>query len=199
VINILLESPEPGADSVRMKTDVDNETHVDAWGTLNIPIGTYNVLRQRVDQLRIDSIFIKISGNWMFISASEDSATYYSWWTNNSEIGFDLFSIDADYGSGEVWGASFLNSIPTGIEKPRQLAYNAYPNPFSEVLNIDFDKSQTGELIVLNQFSQAVHQQQISKQNTIQMDLSVLPTGVYLCILRTHMGAFISLTKVIKE
>lgn len=197
--NIILESPEPGADSIRMKTDIDKETHVDAWGTLSIPIGTYSVLRQRVDELRVDSIFIKLFDSWMFVAASQDSATYYSWWTNNSEIGFDLFSMDTDYGTGEVRGASFINSFPTGIEQPNQLTFNAYPNPFSHVLNIDFEKNQTGELIILNQYSQAVHRQQISKQKAIQLDLSALPSGVYLCTLRTHTGETICLTKAIKQ
>lgn len=199
ITNIIMESPEPGADSVWLKTDVEKTTHVDAWGSLTIPLGTYNVLRQRVDELRYDSIFVMIFGNWMFISASQDSATYYSWWTNNTSIGFNLVAMDVDYSSGEVGGVTFMHNTPVGLIHNNKLEANFFPNPFKDILNIEFLTEYNGNLILADQTARIILTKRINGQDHLQLNLSELPVGLYLYYLKSISGKTLGSAKLLKQ
>lgn len=199
ISSILMESPEPGADSVWLKTDVDKETNVDAWGSLIIPLGTYNVLRQRVDELRYDSIFVKIFGNWMFISASQDSATYYSWWTNDANIGFDLVSMGVDYGTGEVLGVTYMNNMPVGLSNKAEVEARIYPNPVEDLLNIELEERNNGDLLLLDQMGRVVLNQSFTGLKSIQLNLSGIPDGIYILYMKSSSGDILYSTKILKQ
>jgi len=200
VIDYIIPSPEPGADSIRVKNDIDKETEIDAWGTLIIPMGTFDVLRQRVEEIETDSIFAKIFGSWMFISATVDTSINYTWWTDDVNVGFSLVSIDVVPATGDVDGSvSFMNSFPVGVSEKQMVENKTYPNPVSDVLQIEFTEAQTGELTLYNQVGQTVLIQTVSQQKQISLGLSSLPKGMYIFQLRNVMGEVISVGKVIKK
>jgi hypothetical protein len=200
VINSIIASPQPGADSIWLKDTYDKETNIDAWGTLIIPMGNFNVLRQRVDEIETDSIFAKMMGNWMFISATIDTSVTYSWWTDDVNVGFSLFSFDVDPASGDVDGSvSFMNSLPVGLHEIAMIESKAFPNPVSDVLNIEFKEAQSGELTLYNQVGQLVRSQKLNHQNHVQLQISQLPAGMYLYKISNTSGEVVSSGKVTKR
>jgi len=200
VIDYTIVSPQPGADSVRLKSDVAKETNIDAWGSLTIPLGTFDVLRQRVDEISTDSIFVKLMGDWMFISETIDTNISYSWWTDDVAVGFSLFSISVVPASGDVDGSvSFMNSFPVGWFENNMIENSVFPNPVSNMLNIEFEEAQNGELIIMNQFGQLVGKENLSGQSRVRFNMSALPAGLYLFTLRNASGKVVSNGKVLKR
>jgi hypothetical protein len=198
-VEAVFVSPQAGADSVRLINTVTKQTHVDAWGTLTIPLGTYDVLRQREDEISTDSIFVLIGGNWMFISATKDSTTFYSWWTDDVSLGFELFDINVDKSTGEISGVSFLEGSTVGMADYALKEAKAYPNPFSDELNIEFEEAQSGELTLYNQLGQIQLSQKLDHQKVVRFNLSHFPEGMYHYQLRNEAGEIVSNGKLVKR
>ncbi|NOX85209.1 MAG: T9SS type A sorting domain-containing protein [Chlorobi bacterium] len=196
-----LPLPEPEVDSVWIKNTIEKETNVDAWGSLTIPMGTFDVLRQRVDEMETDSTFIMMAGTgtWIFFSVTQDSSTTYSWWTDNVSIGFELFEMEIDKETGDVSYVSFMNSLPVGFYESNRTETRVFPNPVSHVLNIEFTEAQTGELILINQFGQAVLIQKLDGQKSIQLQLSQFNAGMYFYRLSNVSGKVTGAGKFIKR
>jgi hypothetical protein len=197
--DMVIASPIPGYDSIRTKSTIVKETIIDAWGSITIPSGTYNSLRQRIDEDETDSTFMMVSGAWIFIDAYEDSSTTYSWWTNDVNIGFILFSLDVDPITEDVYGISFFNGSHVGLNETNIVETKVFPNPASNLLTFEFDKIITGELVLMNQLGQIVAKSSIDGQSNIQLNISNLPTGVYLYHSINNSGELLSSGKILKK
>jgi len=179
---------------------VVKETIIDAWGSLTIPMGTFNTLRQRVDEDQTDSTFMLMNGIWMFVDATQDNTTSYAWWTNDVNIGFMLFSIDIDNNSaGEIYAISFFNGSSVGLDETEMLSTKAYPNPVSNLLSFEFEELVTGELVLINQLGQIVANKSINRLNNVQLSTSGLPIGVYVYRATNSAGELLSSGKVVKK
>ena len=199
-VDYVISSPEPGADSVRIKTNTNKSTKIDAWGNLMIPMGNFDVLRQRVEEISTDSIFVYLLGSWMFISATTDTTVNYSWWTDDVAVGFSLFSIDVSPSTGDVDGSiSFMNSFPVGLTENVLIESRVFPNPVSNVLNIEFEEAQNGEVVIMNQTGQIVADMEIHGQKHVQVNFSRLPSGLYLYSLRNKSGEVVANGKIMKQ
>ena len=199
ITDLIIGSPIPGADSMRTKSTVEKETIIDAWGSLTIPMGTFNTLRQRVDEEQTDSAFMKMSGIWVFVDASVDNSTNYTWWTNDVSIGFMLFSIDIDNNSGETDAISFFNGSSVGLDETEMLATKVYPNPASNLISFDFDEMITCEIVLMNQLGQIVANKSVNGQNNIQFDISNLPVGAYIYRATNNAGELLTSGKAVKN
>jgi hypothetical protein len=192
-------SPEPGADSIKITINVEETTTIDAWGTLMIPLGSYQVLRQKNDRTSIDSTFFQIAGNWMFFFAFEDSSTSYSWWTNDPSVGFQVFDLSVDGESGETTDVSFLFSTTVGLPENSNVEARVYPMPVKDIMFIEFEKPMSGELTLLNVQGQLVARQNVDHTNRIQLSVSQLPKGIYVYRFTDHSGNAVSSGKVMKR
>ena len=197
--DMVIASPMPGYDSIRTKSTIVKETVIDAWGSLTIPLGTYDVLRQRVDEEQTDSTFVLTSGIWIFIDEFGFGSTTYSWWTNDVNIGITLFSLDIDPDTEEVNGISFFAGSYVGLNETNVVETKVFPNPASNLLNFEFDKIITGELVLMNQLGQIVTKKHINGQSTIQVNISNLPTGVYVYHSTNNSGELLSSGKILKK
>jgi hypothetical protein len=74
-----------------------------------------------------------------------------------------------------------------------------YPNPVGDILNIDLTGiSETeGKLSILNFEGKPVLSRQVNNEGVLSLDLSSLPTGIYLC--RYSNAAEIKTVKIIKQ
>ena len=192
-------SPEPGADSIKIKSSVEETTTIDAWGKLMIPLGSYDVLRQKIENTSTDSTFFQVAGNWMFFFASEWSSTSYSWWTNDPSVGFQVFDLSVDEDSGETTDISFLFSTTVGLPENSNVESRVYPNPVKDVMFVEFEKPMSGEITLLNVQGQVVARQNIDHTNRIQLSVSQLPEGIYVYRFTDHSGNPVSSGKVLKR
>lgn len=97
----------------------------------------------------------------------------------------------------------YLNfqDLITGLEQPvQQGAFNLiiYPNPVADVLNIDLTGVTTGGTIsILTLEGKVLQEQKNDGVNTITLNLSQLPQGIYLC--RYASTTEIKIVKIIKQ
>ena len=174
------ESPAPEADSLRMKNTIVDHTTVDAFGSLTTPLGTFDALRSKDVQVSYDTAWALFFGNWLVVSAEVDTSISYSWWTNDVNVGFMLFSIDMNMETNGVGDVSYLKNTIQKVHENEIAVANAYPNPVNELLNMQFSKEVDGLLVIYNPSGQLVKQVTLSGQAKVQLSVSALPTGMYV-------------------
>jgi len=127
----------------------------------------------------------------MYVKQSNDLQTTYAL-SNVRKMTFlsgNLTVTKTDNSSG-VYALSnmrYLNfsDLTSGIEDPLRIQeqkLNAYPNPVSNVLNIDLAGTVEGEgtLSIISFEGKTVLSQQVSHAGVLTLDLSHLPKGIYI-------------------
>ncbi len=114
-IDVSLDGSPFGVDSVRLVRAGSKTAEVDAWGSLSIPSGTYDALRQRVESTSVDSIFVQIFGNWALFTTIEETATLYEWWAEDGRAQVLSLEYDAD---GNAQTATFLSGYSEATVAP---------------------------------------------------------------------------------
>jgi hypothetical protein len=119
-----------------------------------------------------------------------------------TEMADDSNNVEA--GSRDIFtgGIADISSTRYGINEslPEAEAINIYPNPFNSTTNLEFTLPEPGEIIleVYNMAGQKILTKLYGKfgagRQHFTLDASILPSGVYLCKLKT--GSFISVRKI---
>ena len=114
------------ADTINIQANLLTEFNVDAWGSMTIPMGTFDCLRLKVaitsnSQVQAyctdTSMGGSSSGWYPFFPPELENETSYQWWSDNINTKFALVDmpIDSLGNSNEV---TFLhNSPPTSIQE----------------------------------------------------------------------------------
>ena len=192
-------NPELGYDSIRFKSTTVSRTTVDAYGNITTPLGSFESLRSKDYQIQYDSVWAMVFGNWVAVSVTVDTSISYSWWTNDQSIGFMLFSIDMDMESNGVSDVTFLQNSIQSVKENSVASAELFPNPSSDLLNIEFDNSITGQLTIFNQAGQMVTDIEVSNQRNLQLSVSSFSTGVYIYKVNSSRGAVLYQGKFLKE
>lgn len=189
--NVVIGSPIPGADSVRFKRTTDKETHIDAYGSMTLAVGTYEVLRVREDRNVYDSTWAKVFGFWMFLDAAYDEQTTFSWWSDDPSIGYTLCSMRYDEGAATVEAVSYLKLLPVGTAAPAYAELALFPNPASDYVNLRFNQPVSGMLRLHDLNGRLYMEDQIWDQSRLHWSLSGMSRGVYLLQFVNTQGATI--------
>lgn len=112
---IVLDGSIFGVDSVQVRERGRQVAEIDAYGTLSLPSGTYETLRQRMETITVDSIFIQFFGNWIPFTTLEDTVTTYEWWAKNGRGRVLSLEYDA---AGNALSATHLSSYSGGAMAP---------------------------------------------------------------------------------
>jgi len=190
-------NPELGYDSIRFKNTTVSRTTVDAYGNITTPLGLFESLRSKDYQIQYDSVWAMVFGNWVSVSVTVDTSISYSWWTNDQSIGFMLFSIDME--SNGVSDVTFLQNSIQSVKENSVASAKLFPNPSSDLLNIEFDNSITGQLTIFNQAGQMVTNIEVSNQRNLQLSVSSFSTGVYVYKVNSSRGVVLYQGKFLKE
>ncbi len=115
------------ADSVRFVRTAAIQAEVDAFGTLSVPAGTYDVLRLRTEVLTVDSISIKLFGTFFPVPGTPivSETVSYEWWGKDG-VGI-VMSVDEDE-EGVLSEATYLihsSDMPVGPEAAFSAAVGA--------------------------------------------------------------------------
>ena len=102
-------------DSVEIRERGTQSAEIDAWGTLTIPSGEYEALRQRVETVTVDSFFALFLGNWFFFSATADTVITYEWWAKDGRSRVLSLEYDA---SGNPLAATHLSGYSESMVPP---------------------------------------------------------------------------------
>ncbi len=136
-----------------------------------------NILRQ--EQQSITNDFLKI---WLNYSLKSDQ---------NS---FTIFNDSLQSSSRITFSQNCNGTAIMGQNKEDEI--NIYPNPFTEILNIDVPlEFINGELVILNIFGQPLHKELVTNKNT-EINLSNFESGSYFIFFKKGLNVMKS--KIIK-
>ena len=187
-IDIKVDSPEPTADSIRVKVVTSLDSRVDAWGEVMTPVWTGQVLRFREVRTTIDSSWVKIIFFWVFLQANTNISVTYKYMANN--VGYPVVQFNADTSDSQFSMINYVldDGVGTSDQKPfEKIAFNIYPNPASTEIYCRLQHAEAeGEISIYD-----LHGRQLktipmtSGQQQYKMDVSAYTAGLYQVVLRT--------------
>ncbi len=205
----------PLLDSVRLKrlgTVVDT---VDGWGTTITPTGSYNSLRIKRIDYRLDSIWTKLPdppfpfppSPWSFLSATMDTVLSYSWLAKETRLALAELSFDS-LGNPNRLTYSLVSAIPVGIsEIAGDQQINLFPNPASDQVQFTLSRgfnNKTYQLQLYNSIGREVLNMQFLSYGKESKDINTsrLPAGIYFYVLSNKntqeqvLGKFVIMRKL---
>lgn len=186
-------------DSIRIETTSNIGVIVDGFGTLTLPQDTLEALRMERRTVSLDTTYILVAGDstWTVFDASPaDTTLVFNWVTN--ENGWDLPVVTV-----EVENDSSGNIIATDVEwlmapnpKPvppsssKNLSiqqFELFPNPTTDVLNIQWKKPFVGMFEVVDFNGKIVKRDVVNGISTV-VHLENNHSGNYVFILKSEEG-----------
>lgn len=202
-----LDSFPLSPDSLRIRITTDRVDVVDGWGTLAIPAGNYEVLREKREEERETRLDVYVGfgplAEWIDVTdlvafdfLGIDTIITYNFFSNEAKEPIAVVTVDpitedpisVRYKSGmtddPTTSVSYIDNGKADIF--------AYPNPAINDVRFDFINlpTDTYDLKIYNILGLEVYSQQysISNRRTIKMDLSYMRKGTYLYSLVDSKG-----------
>lgn len=201
--------PSDFVDSIRIRIATNRSDLVDAYGTLTIPGGTYEVLREK----RITYIDTRIE-IYTFIGWSDitdlvgdlggfgkDTTTTYVFQSNTAKE--PIATVTTDQTGMTVEEVAFKdNGVINNIGDPTPAGFSVQisPNPASSHLTISFEKMQHGTVTLrLIDMKGNVCDQQRLTAHTTDISLQSLAPGLYIYQITDDQHRILTTGKVVKE
>lgn len=190
----LLLNLVPTADSFRIRVTYQLISTIDAFGTLTIPNGNFDVLRKKQTEYKSTAVDVKVAPlGWIDISTiggqqilplGTDTITTFHFLNDQSKEPIAICTLNTE--QNQVTGVQYKAlSPPTSTFSPLlNTGLSTYPNPVENTLHVHFTTDEKGtyhlRLIGLN--GQSVHEQTV-EVNDISIPVSHLPPGIYELVL----------------
>ncbi|NOY49051.1 MAG: T9SS type A sorting domain-containing protein [Chlorobi bacterium] len=178
VVESKFASDTPPADSILYRQTTFKTSFVDAWGSLSLAIGTYDVLRVKENRTVSDSVWAKIFGIWIPVENSQTASLKYKWMTDDVNIGYYLVSMKYDSASQTVGSVEYMSELPVGVDNNAQDAFLVYPNPCSSRINFKFDNDLARRITIFDVHGRMIMDKLQQSPNT-SIQLSSFPKGIY--------------------
>jgi hypothetical protein len=199
-------------DSLRIDFATIRSDKVDAWGTLKIPGGTYDVLRERrftIDETRIE-MKINALRVWLDITTvlfntpqgnpSRDTTISYHFWSNTAKEPIAVVTLKpyVDSAAQIQYKYHLVSPVENAISNDYKI--KLYPNPTSSVFYLDLETAGqfvltlndvTGNVLLKQNIESVGHQ-------TIQIPVNSLPNGMYWGVLHDATGQRVFAKPVLK-
>ncbi|MDZ4678932.1 MAG: PKD domain-containing protein [Saprospiraceae bacterium] len=101
-------------DSIRIQTEATQNIETDAYGTLILPTGSYQALRQRVETVTENAIFALFFGTWLPLENSIDTNITYQWLTEEAKGQ----ALTVELSEDAITSATWLQSVGTFVLAP---------------------------------------------------------------------------------
>ena len=193
---------EFGDSNFGIKDSTSSVSTIDAWGTINIPAGSFECLRVREESTNYSTIYffgLSFPGdtttdiNYMWIGKQYGMLASIGSFENETNLNFTKASDVSIRYSVETEISDYDN---IGV-KTFELFQN-FPNPFNPATTISYTLNQSSEvkLTVYNALGQEVQtllrQRQNPGKHEITWNASGQPSGVYFCELTAGIQSSIS-------
>ena len=180
-------------DTINITVDMTTDFNVDAWGSMTIPMGTFDCLRLKTEitsnsQVQAYCTDTSMGGSgsgwYPFFPPELENETSYQWWSNNSNTKFFLADMPLDeFGNPDE--VTFLHNSANSINNAEIPVVRIYPVPTTYNLNIEIKNAKaaykmydiSGNIILESNFI-----------NSTQVDLSNIAKGTYLLNILTETG-----------
>lgn len=220
-VDISAQAGSFGIDSARFKRVFYTEHTIDAEGSLTIPLGTYNTIRDRVDETTIDSVWIHspsgsvfppLAPGWQLMpdivagfvgldgGVTITTTRNYRWFAANSK--FFLLDMEVDPNTDAPVGARYQAdpaTFPTSVKEDvyTNNGVQLYPNPASNLINVTVKDLKGNAFISLFDASgRQISSAQLTA-NVNQIGTDGLTNGLYLYRVVDGAGKAIKTGKVL--
>lgn len=191
-------------DSVRVNVDISNSASVDAWGTIVLPNGSYETLRERVETIQDTKLFIRAFGAWneagpeilTLLGPAADFFGRQEFTTYNfySDVEKEIL-VSANVQDGALISITYKgDGIVTST---KQLTYtdaeiSAYPNPTFGPITFDVGAYGNGKyrLTVYNIVGKQIITDsfEVTNNQSFETNLSQLRKGSYIYTIHNERG-----------
>lgn len=201
-------------DSIRIKVQMDRVDLVDGWGSISIPGGTYDVLREKRIEIRDVRLEVKVSlFPWADITDAAieslpidqlgvDTMVSYSFWSKETKEPIAIISTNPDETIITSIEYKFIDVISATDEvenAPPNLS--VYPNPAATKTQFKFSNLPAGiyKLDIYNLTGRVVISKQyyINNDRSETIDLSPLHKGMYIYRLSNQDGKNLATNRLI--
>ncbi|MCK4570150.1 MAG: T9SS type A sorting domain-containing protein [Bacteroidales bacterium] len=188
-IDIRMDSPEPAADSIRIKVVTAVDSRVDAWGEVITPVWTGDVLRFRDVRVMIDSSWVKILFFWVFLETNTTTTITYKYMAN--DVGYPVMQFNSDTSGTEYSMINYLLDAGLGESElylDNDVVFDIYPNPASTEVYIRLQQADiNGTMLICDMRGRKMDAIQLFRnQQQLRIDISDYPAGLYHVILKNE-------------
>lgn len=202
----------PTADSFRIRITYQRIGVVDAWGTLSIPGGTFDVLREKQTEYKSTAVDVKVAplgwidiltiGGQQILPLGTDTVTTFHFLNDVSKEAIAICTLNK--AQNTVTGVQYKTlPPPTAAFTPTPAeSLLAYPNPLQHTLYLHFANptNEASQVRLINVHGSTVLEQTV-ETNTAEHDIALsvghLPPGIYEVVLLGNGGA-VGRTRVVK-
>lgn len=140
--------PLPTIDSIQLGYMQLNMGKIDAWGKMTTSLGTFDALRNSVEQITSVRMKLKVGTVWINApqaavdlilgGSSSDTSYQHFYFTNSASIGFPIVTYDVNATGDSMTGVSWLSSSPkfSNVSNAVASASVSYSNPFGTELKV---------------------------------------------------------------
>jgi hypothetical protein len=210
ILNLLPIVP----DSIRIRLNSNRTDLVDGWGTLTIPGGTYDVLRERRTQYSDTRVEVKIGVfPWTDVTAliplpdvglGRDTTLTYNFFSNTAKEPIAI--VTADHVTGQVLSVEykFNGIISSSNELPEaNKSVIAYPNPTGDRLFLELKDLSWGEyeFSMFDVAGRSVLRRQVQFHAgaPTEIDVQSIRSGAYFFIITDRGGQIRYAGRVVKN
>ncbi len=180
-VQIEIPSPEPPADSIRLKVITTVNSVVDGWGELTTPTWTGDVLRFKDVRTTIDSVWVKLFFFWAYLESSTSVSVTYKYIAN--DLGYAALQFNSDTSGTEYSGVNYILDAGVGEQEftsQTNIDLEIYPNPAFEFLNARWTDKKSGTYSLVDMYGRAVKHHDFNNSREIKLQTSNLPSGLYI-------------------
>jgi len=203
----------PTADSFRIRITYQRLGVIDAWGTLAIPGGTFDVLRKKQTQYTSTAMDVKVPPlGWIDISTiggqqifplGTDTTTSFHFLNDVSREAIAICTLNTV--QNQVVGVQYKNVSPaTGTVTPGiGKALLIHPNPVQHTLHVQFtnDVRTTFQFRLIDLKGRLMLEQTVEAgagENDVSIPVGYLAPGIYELVLQRD-GAPVGQARVVKQ
>ncbi len=203
----------PTADSFRIRVTYQRVSTIDAYGTLTIPGGAFDVLRKKQTEYKSQAVDVKVAPlGWIDISTiggqqilplGTDTITTFHFLNDVSKEAIAICTLNTAQNTVTVVQYKALNT-PTATFAPTfNESLFAYPNPVQNTLYVHFanDAVATYQIQLINAQGRLILEQTVetsAAENGISIPVANLAPGIYALILQRN-GVAVGRARVVKN
>jgi Secretion system C-terminal sorting domain len=180
-------------DSLRVNYKSNRRDTIDGWGTLKIPGGSYNVLREKRVSYNTTLLEAKLPlFGWNDVTsfasslgiAPIDTSTSIYFWSNTAKEPVMIYSLRPRVDSASSITYKFLPL--TSVKNTEGVAgsFDTYPNPAKDVVSFDLNNWKSGNytLSITDILGKQYHNEnlKVNGQQTIRVPLNGFVNGSYV-------------------
>ncbi len=202
-------------DSIRIRFQTDRQDKTDAFGTLLIPGGSYEVLRERRYEVTDTKIDAKINPfPWFDITSlvltglqrPQDTTISYYFWSNLSKEPITILTTnDRDSVIRAEYKYLRINtSVQNAANTEGGISLDIFPNPTTNEAFFAIKTSlptASFSLLISDNLGKTIVQKQVynNQQTRIQLDVSTFVSGIYWARLIDENGHFLVAKSFVKN